>query len=94
MCDVLRVEKLQLEFELNDLWIECIMVISQMMVEVEKLVSEMKMLNYESVLFQNELMKDILGGEFYDKVNYSFVFLIFLDSSNFCEQMILLSKEV
>lgn len=94
MCDVLRVEKLQLESELNDSRTECITATSQMTAEVEKLVSEMKMLNHESALSQNELMKDTSGGEFHDKANHSSVFLTPLDSSNFCEQMTLSSKEV
>ncbi|XP_052055772.1 centromere protein F [Apodemus sylvaticus] len=94
MCEVLRVEKLQLESELNDSRSECITATSQMTAEVEKLVNEMKMLNHESALTQSELMKDTSDVEFHDKPNHTSMFLTPLDSSNFCEQMALSNKEV
>ncbi|XP_029394655.1 centromere protein F [Mus pahari] len=94
MCEVLRVEKLQLESELNDSRTECITATSQMTAEVEKLVNEMKMLNHESALSQSELMKDTSDVEFHDKPNHTSIFLTPLDSSNFCEQMTLSNKEV
>ncbi|XP_034369551.1 centromere protein F [Arvicanthis niloticus] len=94
MCEVLRVEKLRLESELNDSRSECITATSQMAAEVQKLVDEMKMLNYESVLSQSELMKDTSDVEFHDKPNHTTMFLTPLDSSNFCEQLTLSDKEV
>lgn len=51
LCEVLRVEKFELIFELNDLRLECIIVISKMVGEVEKLVNEVKMLNDENDFF-------------------------------------------
>ncbi|XP_031194364.1 centromere protein F [Mastomys coucha] len=94
MCEVLRVEKLQLECELNDLQSECITATSQMMAEVEKLVNEMKMLNHESALSLSKLMKDTSDVEFHDKPNHTSMFLSPLDSSNFCEQVTWSNKEV
>ncbi|GAB1285875.1 Centromere protein F [Apodemus speciosus] len=94
MCEVLRVEKLQLESELNDSRSECITATSQMTAEVEKLVNEMKMLNHESALSQSELMKDTSDVEFHDKPNHTSMLLTPLDSSSFCEQMTLSNKEV
>lgn len=94
MCEVLRVEKLQLESELNDSRSECITATSQMAAEVEKLVNEMKMLNRENALSQGELMKDTADVEFHDKPNHTSMFLTSLDSSDFCEQMTSSNKEV
>ncbi|XP_032771031.1 centromere protein F [Rattus rattus] len=91
MCEVLRVEKLQLESELNDSRSECITATSQMAAEVEKLVNEMKMLNHENALSQSELMKDTADVEFDDKPNHTSVFLTPLDNS---EQMTSSNKEV
>lgn len=91
MCEVLRVEKLQLESELNDSRSECITATSQMAAEVEKLVNEMKMLNHENALSQGELMKDTADVEFDDKPNHTSVFLTPLDNS---EQMTSSNKEV
>lgn len=91
MCEVLRVEKLQLESELNDSRSECITATSQMAAEVEKLVNEMKMLNHENALSHGELMKDTADVEFDDKPNHTSVFLTPLDNS---EQMTSSNKEV
>ncbi|KAL1769923.1 centromere protein F [Sigmodon hispidus] len=92
MCEVLKVEKLQLESELNDSQSKCITAASKMASEVEKLVNEVKILNYEDVLPQSEMMKDV-SDVFHDKQNTS-VFLTPLDSSSFCEQITLSDKEV
>ncbi|XP_040594187.1 centromere protein F isoform X2 [Mesocricetus auratus] len=88
MCEILKVEKLQLQSELNDSRSECITATSKMAAEVDKLVNEVKILNHEGVLPQSELMKDV-SDVLLDKQNTTP-----LDSSNFCEQITLSDKEV
>ncbi|XP_021500994.1 centromere protein F [Meriones unguiculatus] len=94
MCEVLKVEKLQLESELNDSRSECILATSKMVAQVEKLVSEIKILNHENILTQSELMINMSDVEFHDKQNSTSMFLTPLDSSSLCEQMTLSNKEV
>ncbi|OBS70166.1 hypothetical protein A6R68_01293, partial [Neotoma lepida] len=93
MCEVLKVEKLQLQSDLSDSRSECITATSEMASGVEKLVSEVKILNHEDVLPQSELMKDV-SDVFHDKQNNTSMFLIPLDSTNFCEQITLSDKEI
>lgn len=64
ICEILQVEKCELVIELNDLRLECIIVIRKMVEEVGKLVNEVKILNDDSGFFYGELVEDILGGEF------------------------------
>lgn len=93
MCQVLKVEKLQLQSELNDSRSECITATSQMAAKVEKLVNEVKMLTHQDVLPQSELREDVSDGLCDKQINVS-MFLTPLDSSSFCEQITLSDKEV
>lgn len=93
MCQVLKVEKLQLQSELNDSRSECITATSQMAAKVEKLVNEVKMLTHQDVLPQSELREDVSDGLCDKQSNVSMV-LTPLDSSSFCEQITLSDKEV
>ncbi|XP_051042565.1 centromere protein F isoform X2 [Phodopus roborovskii] len=88
MCEVLKVEKLQLQSELNDSRSECITATSKMAAEVEKLVNEVKILNHEGVLPQSELMKD-MSDVLHDKQS-----MTPLHDNSFCEQITLSDKEV
>ncbi|CAO2638833.1 Centromere protein F [Lemmus lemmus] len=93
MCQVLKIEKLQLQSELNDSRSECITATSQMAAKVEKLVNEVKMLTHQDVLPQSELREDVSDG-LCDKQSNASMFLTPLDSSSFCEQIALSDKEV
>lgn len=93
MCQVLKVEKLQLQSELNDSRSECITATSQMAAKVEKLVNEVKMLTHQDALPQSELREDVSDGLCDKQSNVSMV-LTPLDSSSFCEQITLSDKEV
>lgn len=93
MCQVLKVEKLQLQSELNDSRSECITATSQMAAKVEKLVNEVKMLTHQDVHPQSELREDVSDGLCDKQSNVSMV-LTPLDSSSFCEQITLSDKEV
>lgn len=64
ICEILQVEKYEFVIELNDLRLECIIVIRKMVEEVGKLLNEVKILNDDSGFFYGELVEDILGGEF------------------------------
>nr|XP_045002062.1 centromere protein F isoform X2 [Jaculus jaculus] len=99
MCEVLKVEKLELESELNDSRSECITATSKMAEEVEKLVKEMKVLNDENGVLQSELVKEMSDGKFGGQQNKqqnddASVSLNPLDNSSFSEQMNLSNKEV
>ncbi|XP_057626840.1 centromere protein F [Chionomys nivalis] len=93
MCQVLKVEKLQLQSELNDSRSECITATSQMAAKVEKLVNEVKMLTHQDVLPQSEL-KEVVSDGLCDKQSNVSMVLSPLDSSSFCEQITLSDKEV
>ncbi|XP_077658954.1 centromere protein F [Urocitellus parryii] len=95
MCEALRAEKLELVSELNDSRSECITTTSKMAEEVEKLVSEVKILNDENGLLQDELVKEMSDGEFGEQQNEQMsVSLNPLDDSNSYERLTLSNKEV
>ncbi|XP_008581927.1 PREDICTED: centromere protein F-like [Galeopterus variegatus] len=94
MCEILQAEKFELVSELNDSRSECVTATSKMAEELEKLVSEVKMLNDENGLLQGELVKE-MPGEFGEQQNEKFfVSLNPLDDSNSYEHLTLSSKEV
>ncbi|VTJ61957.1 Hypothetical predicted protein [Marmota monax] len=95
MCEALRAEKLELVSELNDSRSECITTTSKMAEEVEKLVSEVKILNDENGLLQDELVKEMSDGEFGEQQNeQTSLSLNPLDDSNSYERLTLSNKEV
>lgn len=95
MCEVLQVEKLELVSELNDSRSECITTTSKMAEEVEKLVNEVKILNDENGLLQDELVKEMPDGEFGEQQHeQTSMSLNPLDDSNSYERLTLSNKEV
>nr|XP_017506371.2 centromere protein F isoform X1 [Manis javanica] len=95
MCEILQVEKFGLMSELNDSRSQCITATSKMAEEVEKLVSEVKILNDENGLLQGELVKEMPEGEFGGKQNeQKSAPLNPLDDSNCYDYLTLSNKEV
>ncbi|KAK2505903.1 hypothetical protein MC885_007166 [Smutsia gigantea] len=95
MCEILQVEKFELISELNDSRSQCITATSKMAEEVEKLISEVKILNDENGLLQVELVKEMPEGEFGGKQNeQKSASLNPLDDSNCYEYLTLSNKEV
>lgn len=94
MCEMLRSEKFELMSELNDSRSECITATSKM-ANVEKLVSEFKILNDENGHCQDKLVEEMLEGEPGEQQNSeTSVSLNPLDNSHIYEHLTLSNKEV
>ncbi|XP_070252288.1 centromere protein F [Myotis yumanensis] len=94
MCEMLRSEKFELMSELNDSRSECITATSKM-ANVEKLVSEVKILNDENGHCQDKLVEEMLEGERGEQQNSeTSVSLNPLDNSHISEHLTLSNKEV
>lgn len=94
MCEMLRSEKFELMSELNDSRSECITATSKM-ANVEKLVSEVKILNDENSHCQDKLVEEMLEGECGEQQNSeTSVSLNPLDNSHIYEHLTLSTKEV
>ncbi|XP_006772996.1 PREDICTED: centromere protein F isoform X1 [Myotis davidii] len=93
MCELLRSEKFELMSELNDSRSECITATSKM-ANVEKLVSEVKILNDENGHCQGKLVEEMLEGEHGEQNSETSVSLNPLDNSHIYEHLTLSSKEV
>nr|KAF6396392.1 centromere protein F [Rousettus aegyptiacus] len=95
MCEMLQVEKFELVSELNESRSECITATTKMAEDVEKLVNEVKLLNDENSLCQDELVKetpeDKLGEQQNEEKSLP---LNPLDDSNVYEHLTLSNKEV
>ncbi|CAK6439643.1 unnamed protein product [Pipistrellus nathusii] len=94
MCEMLRSEKFELMSELNDSRSECITATSKM-ANVEKLGSEVKILNDENSHCQDKLVGEMLEGECGEQQNSeTSVTLNPLDNSHIYEHLTLSTKEV
>ncbi|XP_023388998.1 centromere protein F isoform X1 [Pteropus vampyrus] len=95
MCEMLQVEKFELVSELNESRSECITATSKMAEDVEKLVHEVKLLNDENGLCQDELVKEMPEDKPGEQQNEEKSLpLNPLDDSNFHEHLTLSNKEV
>lgn len=95
MCEMLRVEKLELMSELDDSRSECITATHKMAEEMEKLVNEVKILNNENGLLQGELVKEMAEDESYEQQSErKRASLNPLGDSNCYEHLTLSNKEV
>ncbi|XP_012369180.1 centromere protein F [Octodon degus] len=95
VCESLQVEKLQLVSELNSSRSECVTAATRIAGEVEKLVSEMRMLKDENGLPQSESGGEMLASEFAGQQSEQApVSLNALDDSSSYEQLSLSGKEV
>ncbi|XP_066217845.1 centromere protein F [Saccopteryx leptura] len=95
MCETLRAEKFELLSELNDSRSECVSATSKIAEDIEKLVSEVKILNDEHGRCQDELVEDMPEGERGEQLSAEMsVSWNTSCDDNFYEHLILSNKEV
>ncbi|KAM8817805.1 centromere protein F [Rhynchonycteris naso] len=92
MCEMLRAEKFELVSELNDSRSECVSATSKIAEDIEKLISEVKILNDEHGRCQGELVGEMPEGKQHSaetSVSWNTSY-----DGNFYEHLILSNKEV